>query len=358
MSDPGELIVHPDPQEPAGGYAFFELPLRSLMGAVTPVAIFDAYGERWLGPVPTEGAVPIEPGPWQGDRHSFGPYSVYHHDGADWVRVGPEIVNRLEEYQSLRITVGMEEYAVTWPDDVPPRAGAAALGGIRPVQRRVEPVQPAPAPAAPKAPPPEPAPEPAPEPETAPEIEADTAPAARRRLWPLALLLVLGLAGGGALWWFLSQSEPGTEPATAQAPPEEPALPAGAAPVAAADGCSPAALRAQSGAFAEVGKTLRDCGASVSADTALELAESFAAREDPAALYLIGTLYDGEILDARIEKLIGLTFAADDARAAAYYDRAVQAGSQPARAALAATCTRLSGAQSTLAKGAYDDFCG
>ena len=123
------LVVHPDPQEPAGGYAFFELPKRSLMGELAPVAIFDASGERWLGPAP-EGAVPVEPGPWQGDRHSFGPYQVYRHEGADWVRVGPEIVNRLEEYQPLKITVGMEEYSVTWPDDVPPRAGAAALGGI------------------------------------------------------------------------------------------------------------------------------------------------------------------------------------------------------------------------------------
>lgn len=341
------LVVHPDPQEPAGGYAFFELPRRSLMGELAPVAIFDAYGERWLGPAP-EGAVPVEPGPWQGDRHSFGPYQVYRHEGADWVRVGPEIVNRLEEYQPLKITVGMEEYAVTWPDDVPPRAGAAALGGIRPIRRPVQPAAnvaaPTPAPAA-RTPPVEPAP--APEPEA--EVEA---PAPARPLWPVVALLLLLAAAGAAAWWFWPAAEAPPAPQTA-------AGPSAPDPVAATetDPCAADTLRALPG-FAEIGAALRGCGTDVSPDTALALAEDFAARGDPAALYLIGTLYDGEVLDPRIETLIGLTFETDDTRAADYYHRAATAGSPEARAALSATCDRLAGDQSTLAKGAHDDFCG
>lgn len=343
------LVVHPDPQEPAGGYAFFELPRGSLPMDTAPVAIFDAYGERWLAAPPEGGQVPVEPGPWNNDRHTFGPYTVYRHDGADWVRVGPEIVNRLEEYQPLRITVGFEEYAVTWPDTVPPRAGAAVLGGIRAVARpaaRADGPQLVGRPAIPPEPEPE-EPEEILEEDEEEDFEDTLVPpppvAARGRFWLPALLLLLLIAGGAAAWWFWPRG-------AATALPD-------IAPVS-AETCTAQALGAVSGGFAGVGAALRGCGREVSPDLALQLAEDFAARDDPAALYLLGVLYDGETLDARIENLIGLTFAADDARAAEYYNRATSAGSQDAPAALAATCARLQGAQSTLARGAFDDFCG
>lgn len=341
------LVVHPDPQEPAGGYAFFELPRGSLPMDTAPVAIYDAYGERWLGPPPEGARVPVEPGPWQHDRHTFGPYTVYRHEGADWVRIGPEIVNRLEEYQPLRITVGFEEYAVTWPDTVPPRAGAAVLGGIRAVAR------PAAGAGGPQlvgkvsaAPPPQP-PEPEPEPEEE-DTEDTVVPAPRRagRGSLLVLLLLLAaLAGGAAAWWFWPRED---LPVARRDAPEP----------ASGETCSAQALGALQGGFGAVGAALRGCGREVSPDLALQLAEDHAARGDAEALYLLGVLYDGETLDARIENLIGLTFAADDARAAEYYNRAAGAGSADAPAALAATCARLQGAQSTLARGAYDDFCG
>ena len=120
------LTVHPDPQEPAGGFAFLELPDGSLTEESVTVAVFDAYGERWLAANEEVGArVGIGNPHWQAERFAFGPYTVYHHEGADWVRIGPEIVNKIEEYAPLRIEVGGAGYDVSWPDDVPPRALAA-----------------------------------------------------------------------------------------------------------------------------------------------------------------------------------------------------------------------------------------
>ena len=159
------LVVHPDPQEPAGGFAFLELPDGSLQGDTTTVAVFDAYGERWLRQAVARNDRDLN---WQTERFEFGPYRIYRHEGADWVRIGPEIVNWIEEYAPLRIAVGGAAYNVIWPDDVAPRARAAELGDIRPVARP-RPVVATPAP----APRPASAPEPAPDPEA---LTADTVP--------------------------------------------------------------------------------------------------------------------------------------------------------------------------------------
>ena len=348
------LIVHPDPQQPAGGFAFFELPEGRLTGEEEKVAIFDAYGERWLA----EGD-----GQWQADPHEFGPYKVYRHEGADWLRIGPEIVDRIEEYAPLKIRVAGRDYDVNWPDDVPPRAGAAVRGGLQPVARAqaeesvsqlVGRVQN------------EPEPVEAEKPKTMPEQpQVETAavqepvrrsPRRRRRLRRLllALLVILLLLAGGLLWWYfdpltlLATEEP------VQNNTEEEVI---AQEVVPENPCSREALRAISGGFEGVDQRLRECGSEVSADTALALVETYAGVDDPAALYLFGALYDGETLEARIENLIGLSFEPDDAKAAEYYARAVEAGSDRATATLAATCERLSGSGDTLARGAFDDYC-
>ena len=331
------LSVHPDPQHPAGGFAFLELHGGALPDAPVPVAVQEAFGGRWLAPQGDAG----QGGPvWQGTRHDFGPYEVHRHDGADWVRIGPEIVDRIEEYTRLRIAVGAQAADVTWPDDVPPRAGAAVSGAIRTVL-------PAPRPA---AAPPSPAP-----PEIAGTVERD-APgepaeadeplprsAPRSRAWLAAgLVLALLLAGLGA-WVFF--------------PRDDPAPPRSEVGAAVPDRCTWPALSALSGGFGTVEQAIRDCGADVSPDTALRLIETAAARGDSRALLLFGTLYDGTELDARIEKLTGLTFEDEPARAAEYYARALAAGSKPAKDRLSAICARLAGSVLTLDKGAYDDYC-
>lgn len=125
------LKVHPDPQEPAGGYAFLELPEGSLPDDRVSVSVFDAFGERWLSRADASAGKTN----WQTVPVEFGPYEVHRHQGADWVRLGPEIVDRLEEYAPLLFTVAGRSHDVIWPDDISPRARAAVLGALQPVRR-------------------------------------------------------------------------------------------------------------------------------------------------------------------------------------------------------------------------------
>ncbi|GHF63566.1 hypothetical protein [Seohaeicola zhoushanensis] len=359
------LNVHPDPQEKAGGYAFLELPGGTLRGDNVNVAVFDAYGERWLAAAEAPGArIGIGDPHWQSERFEFGPYPVYRHEGADWVHIGPEIVNKVEEYAPLRLSLGGRDYDIAWPDDVPPRAGAAVLGGIRPVARPVKETETAPLvgraePAQAEetvvAPPPRPAPAPKPEPKPDPAPVRTTK---RPNLWLPLLLLLLLAAGGAAAWWFWPRKEP-TETAAAAEPAPAPApQPVAATPPAPkGEPCALATLAAIPD-FPAADAALRQCGKDVTPDTALEVIEAHAAKDDPGALLLIGTLYDENSIDPRIETLIGLTFAPDIARAVEYYARAAKAGSTAAPAKLADGCKRLQGADATLAKGAYDDYCG
>ncbi|MEO9781370.1 MAG: hypothetical protein ABJH07_18015 [Sedimentitalea sp.] len=341
------LKVHPDPQEPAGGYAFLELEAGSLPDGGQLVAVFDAFGERWLARPDDADASGGNAEPnWQTEKFEFGPYDVYRHDGADWLRIGPEIVNQLGEYASLRLTLAGRTYDVIWPDNVPQRASAAVLGGLQPVgrkpveiiDRRVGTVQPD-------------GPEDAEldvieslelsqeEPEEL-EVEPD-----RRRGWGLPLLLAALVIAAALAWYFWPDSEPEPTPESAPVVTEQTAP------------CTRQTLAATKGGFVAIADAIRACGSDVQPDTALSLVEEAAAADDPDALLLFGTLYDGEVLDPRIENLTGLTFADDPAQASEYYARAVTAGSETAADNLSKTCERLANDDATLAKGAYDDFC-
>ncbi|MCF6231879.1 MAG: hypothetical protein L3J36_02065 [Rhodobacteraceae bacterium] len=361
------LTIHSDPQEPTGGFAFLELPGGSLGTGRVMVGVFEVYGSRWLGPSDADGdKVEIGDGNWQGERHEFGPYLVHAHDGADWVRIGPEIVNKIEEYTPLRLTIGTLSEDVTWPDDVPPRAGAAVLGGLQSTAlgggrgagaalvgkaAAPEPEQP-----------PEPAPPPVP-PELAPEPEPELdqtvifVPPKKtsKILWWLLLLLVLtGLALGVAWWFFWRQQPvlPTGEPPVAETGVEtvEPGTGEPASP------CTRAALTTLAG-FAATRDAIRTCGDALSPDTVLSIVEDAASTGDKDALLLFGTLYDGATVDARIETVIGLSFADNPALAAEYYARAHEAGSAEAETRLGGVCALLAGATDVMAKGAFDDFC-
>ncbi|WP_424986231.1 hypothetical protein [Microbulbifer sp. S227A] len=339
------IRVHPDPQEPAGGYAFLELEADSLADGPVRVAVFDAYGERWLAPPEARGGQDAH---WQSERHEFGPYEVYRHDGADWVRIGPEIVDQLGEYAPLRFALAGQNHEVIWPDDVPPRAGAALLGSLQPVGRKqVETIERHVAPPAVNEPDEEPdeiaEPLQAPEPEIGePQEEQDA-----RRGWIWIVLLLAGLILAALAWHFWPEpargAKPQPEPVQVFVDPTAP--------------CSRETLAATEGGFVGIAEAIRACGSDVQPDTALSLVEEAAAQDDADALLLFGTLYDGEALDPRIENLTGLTFADDPAQAVEYYARAVNAGSGAAREPLAKACARLADDNATLARGAYDDFC-
>ncbi len=332
------VIVHPDPREPAGGFAFLELADGSLGDGPVTVAVREVYAGRWLGPAEASGKASVGAANWQGARHEFGPYEVHRHEGADWVRIGPEIVNKIDEYTPLQLFVGAQDGDVTWPDNVPPRAGAAVLGGLQSTARTPDQEADQTLVGKPEEPPePKPAPDPDPTPpELAPPV--DDTPPKRRLLVPLLLVLLL-IAGLIAAWLWLPGDDPETPPATTTQ-----------------DTCTRAAVTALGG-FVATEKAIRACGDALSADTVLAIVENAAQADDPGALLLFGTLYDGAELDERIETVIGLSFDHDPARAAEYYARAAKAGSQVARTRLGVTCAQLAASNKTLAKGAYDDFC-
>ena len=360
------LTVHTDPQEPAGGFAFLELPGGSLGAGRVMVAVLEVYGSRWLGPSQADGnKVEIGDANWQGERHDFGPYLVHAHDGADWVRIGPEIVNKIEEYTPLRLMVGTLSEDVTWPDDVPPRAGAAVLGGLQStalastqdkgsaLMGNANIPEPEPEPTPPPIPP-EITPEP--EPELEPTVISLPSKKTDKTLWWLLLLLVvlLGLVLGAA-WWFFWREQSG--------------LPVAKPPVADSDIktvepntgdpmplCTSAALT-DLGGFAATRDAIRACGDALSPDTVLTIVEDAASAGDKDALLLFGTLYDEATVDARIETVIGLSFSDNPALAAEYYARARAAGSVEAEARLRGVCAFLAGENDVMAKGAFDDFC-
>lgn len=352
------VILHPDPQHPAGGYGFLELPEGSLGSGSVGVAVLDRYTERWLAPSTGDSErVAIGDANWQSDRHEFGPYEILNHDGADWVRIGPEIVNKIEEYAPVRLVLGTQEFDIAWPDFLPPRAGAALLGGIRSTDRETQPEdlsdrlvgQVAEEPPEEEAfeddvtvvaPPPRPEPEP-------------EEPKQRRLLLPLLLLLLL-IPAGAAAWWFWLREDAAPVAREAAAPITQPVA---ITPAAEGDGCTLAELSALGGGFAAVEAAMRECGRKISPDVALRLVEAGAAADDAGALLLFGALYDGEVLDARIENLIGLSFEDSAAQAAEYYARARDAGAQAAADRLNAVCGRLEQSGATLDKGAFDDFC-
>lgn len=328
------LTIHPDPQNPAGGYAFLELPGDSLPDEVE-VAIQDAYSGRWLHP----SASGQEAGKrWQPQRHVFSHIPVYRHDGADWVRLGPEIVNGMTEYTPLRLSVAGQSHAAFWPDTVRPHRDIAGPGALQVVAKPLRAPEPKPEVVLPPEPPARPM-EPV---QPLEEPDAPRARAARRPLWIFAALLAL-IAVAAAAWYTLSDET-------------ERLQPAGVTPVATRPDCTLPGLRALDGFGAQL-EALRGCAPDVAPDVALNLIEDAAAADHPGALLVFGTLYDGDQLSPDIENLIGLSFADDPARAAEYYRRASDAGSETATSYLGATCARLEGSTLTLDKGAYDDYC-
>ncbi|GGH21303.1 hypothetical protein SAMN05444007_102444 [Cribrihabitans marinus] len=324
------LSVHPDPRTEGGGYGYLKMPGGSWPDQVK-VAVQDAYSGRWLAPT-ADGA-----SDWRPEHHAFGPYNVHRHRDSDWVRIGPEIIDSIEEYTPLSIQVEDVAHVMTWPDTVPPRLRSARSGGLQTI---VKPRRDATEDTVVAPPPP---PVAGTEDTAQPDPVPDPTPARKARIWPILVLLLIG---AGAAAWYLA-----VEPHVRTAP-NAPAV----EPVASSGECALDGLRGRGG-FAEQMAAVRACGSAVSPDTALRLVEDAAATENPQALLLFGTLYDGDRLDAAIETGVGLSFADDPARAVEYYARAVEAGSAEAAEQVGRICARLQDSGLTLEKGAYDDYC-
>lgn len=334
------LRIVPDPARAHGGYARLILPAAALPDAEVTVSVLNAYNKKFLG---ADG--------FQAEPAAFGPYRVERDGGDALVTIGPEIVNQIEEYSSLRITVGGHSESVSWPDSVAPAFGAAKIGGVTVpggapataasnlVGRMPEPQQP------------EHAARFEPVAETAPQQGADPGagaavppPASRRPLYAVAALAVVGLGLGALYGLGMFDAEP-------IAPPPPPL------PIASGS-CDAAALGGLRGQpFPEVERRLRDCGADADPDAALALLEDGAAASDPTALLIFGKMYDEAVREAEFETAMGLSFADTPASAAEYYAKAGDAGSVEAAGLLIGACARLGEADDTRSRSAHQDYC-
>ncbi len=366
------LDVTCDPAHPDGGYARLATDATTLPEGEVVVSVFDAFSERYLGQ-----------NGWQSEPAGFGPYPVRHEGNDAALVIGPEIVNQVEEYAALRITIGALEAEVTWPDDVVPMPGAAQIGGLHVAHPT------APAPSQPKVTlsgpvrqDPEPEPDPAPLPETPPPTEdhetpeppaepthavpvADPEPvedptvvvpvqpekANRRLLGYLLLVLLLALlAAGGADYYFNNRGAD-----TAAVAPVAPT------PAAAPDpdtACSQDTIDlAALGDFSRARRVLETCADRIPPPQALAMIENGAAAGNADALELFGELYDAQVNDSPIETAIGLQLPESAPKAAEYYARARDAGSSRAEIRLVTLCAELRAASDTLSQNAVEEYC-
>jgi hypothetical protein len=331
------ITVTPDPDHPLGGHA-----LLTARGPVSPgpvsLTVVDLFEDRHLGP---KG--------WQSAPVSLGPYAAREEGGATVVPVGPEVVDRIEAFTALRVTVGGFGADLTWPDTVRGSPSRAALGGVGVLQRQ-EPAPPprsAPPPPAAQAETPARPPEPEP-PAPADEGKGDKAPG---RTAVVALLLVAVGAAGAAAWWFFGRGDAPVETAApaAVAPPVAPPPGAVAAP-----GCDAAALAAAAAlppaeGFAAVAACV-DAGGAEARFAVIEAAARAGVGE---AIAMIGRWYDPDEAEA-----VGSAFAGrDPALAARHYKDALAAGYAAAAPLLASACARLDPDADPTHEVAREQFC-
>ena len=266
------------------------------------ITVQDTYNGRFLvGPG-------VGPGNWHPERHWFGPYSV-EDDGS--ILLGTEIVNQIEEYTAIRISIGAQTATFEWPDTILPSPG----GKVAATVIKNPPI---------KNPPPPPpgngddkgSPGKTPPPKQPPEIPW--------LKWFLISLILIAFALV-ALWLWSRQPAP--------VPPD---LDVSCGVLTGKQ--SMAALRA----------ALTVCGGGARADRDDEFRnDAFVALEDrerardPEALLVFGHLYNPDHTDAFFEDTLGFTLGNDPANALRYYARAADAGHPGASQFVEAMCASL-----------------
>ena len=68
------MLIRPDPEHPAGGYAVLSLPGHSALPDAMTVSVMETFGGRWLAPSAEDasGRIGIGDPNWQPVAHGFG----------------------------------------------------------------------------------------------------------------------------------------------------------------------------------------------------------------------------------------------------------------------------------------------
>ncbi len=332
----GTLTILPDPDRSAGGYAQLRLPAGAVSSDTVSVSVFDRYNEKFIGA-----------NDWQATAEHFGPYPVTSlPTGEQVLSIGPEIVNRLTEFQPLRFDIGDYSADATWPDVVRPAPRAPGQGrvivqgqsdakptsdltGSVPRAAEEQPVKPAPPPPEPIAP------------------AQDETP--KKPLLLFGVIAVGAIAAAAALAWFYLP---------VQDRPDDTDTDLAVVPACSADD----ALQAADGPRAALVSLLADqregrCTGEVTADTGLFMLRDAMAAGSSEALLLFGHLYNATITDPLLEDEMGIVLADDPAQALDYYFRAAAAGEDAANPAIADICEAITDAADPLVAQARRDFC-
>ena len=293
------LRAVPDPAAPSGGFGYLVADGTDISEASVSVQVCDAYSGRWLGAPSDQGLISVDDGTWQSEPHTFGPYTAQTQGSEIWIRIGPEIVNKIGEYTPLRITIEGQTADLVWPDDILPRIAQALVGEIRST------ATPSPETARPRTVVAEEVVEDDPPTENPAEV-LDDEEETPRRSWLIWVLLFAVLTAVAAFYlWPMEEAEQSTgiayEPDT-ETPPANP--------------CSHASIAEKGGGYLAMEAAVRDCGAKISANEAIRLLEMGVREGSPDALVLFGKIYDVQQKDDLIETTVGLTFEDDPATAA------------------------------------------
>lgn len=332
------IAITPDPAHPRGGYARISIPAADVPEGPISITIRNSFNDKFLGQ-----------GGWQAGKAFFGPYDVNASgDRAEFI-IGAEVVNLIEEYTALAITIGEREYEISWPDDIMEGPPAATVGGVS-VTPHAARGNTGPALVG-KAKPDEEVPDTDAVAETtktpgetgtatqAADVPHTTQHSKSSSRTPLfaGIGLVAVLAVAGAFWYFVLRTEP-----------------------LALDTCSDEGLRtaAADSGFASVLETLQTCGTAASEDAAFLLLEDAIDANDALALASMGRLYDQSEQAEVLETDFALSYSDTPPRAAEYYSRAVAAGDGVGAAeALTAICARLLSSSDTLSVRAHQEYC-
>lgn len=351
------ITVGPDPDHPHGGFALLSVPGTESKGPVS-LSLVDLFADRHLGPMG-----------WQSAPVALGPYDTWNAGGALMVRVGPEIVDHIEAFTPLRLTVGDASSELSWPDAVRTSPRRADLGGIgvssdrQPVSppsplTQTVPERPVPEQTVPERPAPpveERVPEPAPEPK--PELEAEPVETKKPRtsMWAFVLPVLL-VAVAAAAWLMIGPEDKGKPAIVDVAQPPQPVSPvaAGSPPQSQSSRCDLAKLaRAAAMTAAEGFAIAAACGAEGDAEQRFKAIDAAANAGVAEAIAMLGRWWDPAEAAA-----VGSTYSKrDPSQAARYYHAAVAAGYAPAGALLQRACGALNPNADPMHENARDLYC-
>lgn len=334
-----KIEVKPDPKQRLGGYALVVLHDIDAAATETDIVLQRTADSSYLGP---DG--------WQGGRHSFGPYPVEQSAKDVVVRIGPEIVDHVEEYAQVDLNLPALESSgrIEWPPEVLPSPNAYRGGGVHSAGLQNPPGTTVSATSPPSTEPePEPETDPEPSPASGDDISTDGPQEEKRRRsilpWVaggLLAVVVLVLIG---LWYVYPGLFPFLPPASQSVQEQDTSL------TCTADAVN-AVLRDPASDLEDIRRLRETCVKTGDVKSIVSLCERLIDKGDPGCLARYGRWYDPTVeANGPFPKNAGI--------AVRYYSEAAKAGAADAAEQKANMCELLRKKTDPLSANAVATYC-